>query len=268
MERDLELEKKIDAYIKGKLSEEEARELWKQLFMHPEYIELLETELGLRSILSDRTSGEDSDQSEVQESTIIYSLQKSWKWIAAAASVAILVAAINLLQIDTNQSINELAVGQIDISSHLVSAPVLRSQKDSISPTDSLLNRGFEAAISGDIPKALEIYDQIIVKYSDKPAAVQAHLNTGIIQYNSGKFRNAIASFKQVVKQVQEEPISKEKAYWYMGNAYMHVNKLQEARDAIHKTYTLKGIYRQPAYRILQKLDHELGNKDFDELKQ
>lgn len=268
MERDLELEKKIDAYIKGKLSEEEARELWKQLLLHPEYIDLLETELGLRSILSDRASDENSDESGVQESALIYSLQKSWKWLAAAASVAILVVAINLLQLDTNQSINKLAVNQIDISSHLLSAPVLRSQKDSISPADSMLNRGFQAAISGDISKALNIYEQIIEKHSDNPAAVKAHLNTGIIQYNSENYRDAISSFKQVVGQVKEDPVSKEKAYWYLGNAYMHINKLQEARDAIHEAYTMKGIYRQPAYRILQKLDHELGNKDFDKLEQ
>jgi len=269
MSRDLELEKQIDAYIKGKLSEKEADELWKKLLKRPDYLELLETELAVKSIFEDRDL-EDiaTGQSKAEESATIYNLKKSWKWIAAAASVAILVIAINFLQIDTNQTISELAVGDIDLSTNIASAPVLRSQKGEMTPADSLLNRGFKAAISGDVDKAIRMYDKIITEYASKPAAVQAYLNKGIIQYNSGDFKNSISSFQQVVKNVEERPVTKEKAYWYLGNAYMNLEQLEKAREAIHKTYSMDGIYRQPAYRILRKLDHELGNTDFDNFEQ
>lgn len=267
MSRDLELEKQIDAYIKGKLTEEESRKMWEKLLQHPNYIELLETELGVKSIIENRSSA-NSSESRFKEEGIVYSLYKSWRWMAAAATVAILVIAINFLQIDTNQAISELAIQNIEISSNLSSAPVLRSQKGDIAPSDSLLNRGFEAAISGDVSKALQMYDKIIKNYPEEAAAVQAHLNKGIIQYNGGKFTTSISSFKQVLSHANIKPVAEEKAYWYMGNAYININDLKNAREAIYKTYSMDGIYRQSAYRILRKLDHELENSNFDSSEQ
>lgn len=267
--RDLELEQQIDAYIKGKLSEEEAHKLWEKLLLRPDYVELLETELGVKSILQSRSSDYSAtDAPEVEERATVYRLKQSWKWIAAAASVAILVVAINFLQVNTNQSVGDLAIKNIDISTNISSAPVLRSQKGTITPGDSLLNRGFEAALSGNVEKAVQIYDKIIAEFSADPAAVKAYLNKGIMEYNSGNFKNAIHSFQQVIVQVKERPVTKEKAYWYMGNAYMNIEQLTEAREAIHKTYEMDGIYRQPAFRILRKLDHELGNTDSADVEQ
>lgn len=267
MSRDLELEKQIDAYVKGKLDEEQAQKLWKQLLQRPDYIELLETELAVKSILEDSSSN--SDKHASQESTVIYSLKKSWKWMAAAAAIALLVISINVLQVDTNQNIKELALNNLNYADHLSSAQIQRSQKTEITPSDSLLNKGFEAALSGEVSKAIKMYNKIIEKYGDKPAAVQAYLNKGIIQYNSGNYGDSITSFKAVIDKVNSQKrVVKEKAYWYLGNAYINIEKLNEARDAIHTTYGMDGIYRKPAFRLLRKLDHELGNIDFDNFEQ
>lgn len=267
MSRDLELEKQIDAYVKGKLSEEEAQKLWEKLLQQPDYIELLETELGVKSILKDSSSN--SGQHPSQKSTVIYSLKKSWKWMAAAAAVALLVISINVLQVDTNQNIKEVALNDLNYAEHLSSAQIQRSQKAEIAPSDSLLNKGFEAAISGEVSQALKTYDKIIEKYGDQPAAVQAYLNKGIILYNSGNFGESITSFKAVIDKVSsQKQVIKEKAYWYLGNAYINIEKLNEARDAIHTTYAMDGIYRKPAFRLLRKLDHELGNINFDDFEQ
>lgn len=267
--RDLELEKQIDAYIKGKLSEEEALELWEQLLQRPDYIELLETELGVKSIMETRSSSSgntDEASSDEQNATIHY-LLKSGKWLAAAAAVAVLVIAINLLQHDTNQTIEDLTVKEIDVSQNLSSAPILRSQKTALPPSDSLLNRGFQEAISGNMSAAMQEYNKIIENYSNKTAAVQAYLNKGIIQYNSGNFGESITSFKAVLDNANDDnkPIVTEKAYWYLGNAYLNIEKLTEAREAIHKVYSLDGIYHESASRLLEKLDNKLGNIDSDE---
>lgn len=267
MSRDLELEKQIDAYIKGKLSEEEAQKLWEKLLQHPEYIELLETELGIKSIMEKRSSDID-DNSSASESGVIYSLQKYGKWMAAAAAVAILVVAVNILQVDTNQAIKDSAEKSFNLAENLSSAQIMRDQKSDIAPADSLLNRGFEAAISGEVSQAVEMYDEIIEKYGDQPAAVQAYLNKGIIQYNSGSFGKSIKSFQAVLKNVDDKAVVEEKAYWYLGNAYINIEKLDDAREAIHSAYAMDGIYRKPAFRLLRKLDYELGNIDYDNFEQ
>lgn len=269
MPRDLELEKQMDAYIKGKLSEKEAQDLWEKLLLRADYIELLETELGVKALMEEQSAGPSkADNSEVNESATIYTLKKSWKWIAAAASVAILVVAINFLQFDSGNTTSSWAVNNIDLSSNIASAPVFRSQKGDISAADSLLNRGFQAVISGDITKAIQLYDQIINQHADQPAAVQAYLNKGIIHYNNGEFETAITLFTRTAQKVKESAVTKEKAYWYMGNAYMQLEKFSEAREAIHTAYAMDGIYHQPAFRILKKLDRKLGNDDSEILNQ
>ncbi|MDZ7659085.1 tetratricopeptide repeat protein [Fodinibius sp.] len=266
MSRDIELEKQIDAYVKGKLSEEEAQELWEKLLQHPDYIELLKTELGVKSILEKRSSNNNSTSAE--ESSIIYSIQNSWKWMAAAAAVALLVVSINFFQLDTNKSLQSEVPGQFNLAENLSSAEVFRSQKTATLPADSLLNRGFEAALSGDISKAIAAYDKIINKYGDESAATKAYLNKGIIQYNSGKFGESIESFKAVIKRDTKRDVLEEKAYWYMGNAFINIEQLEKAREAIHKVYSMDGIYRKPSFRLLKKLDYKLGNVDFDNFEE
>lgn len=267
--RDLELEKKIDAYIKGKLSEEEALQLWEQLLKRPDYIELLETELGVKSILENRSSDSDSDNTtSAEQSSIIYSLHRSKKWLGAAAAVAVLVVAVNFFQIDTNQKMGDLTLGEINVAENLSSAPILRTQKSDITPADSLLNRGFQEAISGNVTRALQLYDQIIANHAGESAAVQAYLNKGIIQYNAGQFGESIASFEAVLEHVDNDPVVTEKAYWYLGNAFINIEKLSEARDAIHQVYSMDGIYRKSAFRLLRKLDYKLGNVDYDDFDQ
>jgi len=262
MSRDIELEKEIDAYVKGKLSEEEAQKLWEKLLQHPDYIELLKTELGVKSILEKRSSNNNSTSAE--ENGIIYSIQNSWKWMAAAAAVAVLVVSINFFQLDTNKSLQSEVPGQFNLAENLSSAEVFRSQKTETLPADSLLNRGFEAALSGDISKAIAAYDKIINKYGDESAATKAYLNKGIIQYNSGGFGESIESFKAVIKRNTKRHVLEEKAYWYMGNAYINIEQLDKAREAIHKVYSMDGIYRKPSFRLLKKLDYKLGNVDSD----
>lgn len=262
--RDIELEKQIDAYVKGKLSQEEAQELWKQLLLRPDYIELLKTELGVKAIFEERGSKDSS----VQESSIIYSIQKSWKWMAAAAAVALLVVSINLLQFDTNQSLQNAVTQEFNLADNLSSAEILRNQKSEMLPADSLLNRGFEEALSGNVSKAVEMYDKIIDEYQGEPAAIKAYLNKGIIQYNNGSFGKSIESFKAVLERGTDKDVIREKAYWYMGNAYVNIEKLEQAREAIHKVYSMDGIYRKPSFRLLRKVDYELGNVDYDNFEE
>jgi len=266
MSRDIALEEKIDAYIKGQLSDDEGQELWTELLKNPEYIDLLNTELGIKSIIDDRAS--ENNANSVEDSGVIYSLRKSWKWTAAAAAVALIILGINYFQADTNQDIHELTLGNIDVSQNIMSAPVVRSQKGNIAPADSLLNKGFEATISGEVGKALDEYKKIIDNYPNKDAAIRAYLNIGIIQYNTGDYKKSIISLKHVADKSVGNDVTQEKGYWYMGNAYININELKKAREAIHTTYAMNGIYRDSAFRLLRKLDYELGNVDYDNFEQ
>lgn len=260
--RAIKIIKQIDAYLKGDLSPQEAEQLWVELLKHPEYLDYLETELSLKLLQEekkDHTSRENAPGS---------ANRNSWQWLAAAASIVLIVVAINFFMTDTQKSLQELTLSKITIADNLAAPQVFRSQKSTLTQADSLLNIGFEAALSGDLNRAMRIYETVTDKFESDPASAQAYLNIGIIRYNRGNYRPATAALEQVVDRVEGDAVLEEKAYWYLGNAYINLDRLEAARDAIHQTYTMDGIYRKPAFRLLRKLDYELGNIDFEEFDQ
>ena len=258
---DIEIIRQIDAYLKGELSPEKAEQLWVELIKHPEYLDYFETEISLKTALD---TGKDSTPAGsaglVQSSYLV--------WVATAAAVALLIVALNIFMTGNQQPLRELALSEITIADNLESPPVFRSQKSTLSPADSLLNLGFEAALSGDLNRALRLYKSVVDRFESDPSSGRAYLNIGIIRYNRGEYRTAAASFNRAIEQVDQEPVLEEKAYWYLGNAYIYLQEPAEAREAIHRAYRMDGIYRNPAFRLLRKLDYELGNIDFEEFDQ
>jgi hypothetical protein len=79
--RDTVLERNIDAYLKGTLSEKEVEELWIQLLKKPAYISLLETEIDLLRTYQPHQEAVDNKSSR-------------WKLATTAAAVIILTIMI------------------------------------------------------------------------------------------------------------------------------------------------------------------------------
>lgn len=248
--RDIELEKKIDAYIKGNLSGEEVEQLWVELIKKPEYISLLETEIDVARIY----------QAKKQEKTPGKNL---WRWIAVAATVVLLVISINFFSTDAQMPLREWTQHSINLSENLSSAPVTRSATD-ISTSDSLLNAGFKAAIEGNTEKAISIFEGMLTEYEDPPLRAKIHLNLGILKYNTGDYASSIQNFKQTLSAAADGSPMAERAYWYMGNALINNEQLKQAHEAVKKVYTSGEIYKTEAFKLLKRLDYELGNIDFE----
>lgn len=258
--RDLDLEKQIDAYIKGHLSEEESENLWEALLLRPDYIELLETELYIKRIIEEQDSaGHEEPVPSNRKNRSRGAFRSAWKWMAAAASVAILIISINYMQAENEKNLQELVLGEINIVENLASPEVMRSQGSEISSIDSLLNLGFKAAISGDVEKAMDFYNNVIENYENASHVSMAYLNLGIIQYNRENYEEASIAFENTIEKVRDDRILEEKAYWYLGNSYVNMDRLKEGREVILSTYRMNGIYKNPAERLLKKLDEELG---------
>lgn len=267
--RDPDIEQRIDAYIKGRLNQDEIEQLWVELLKKPHYIDLLETELGVKTIIEEKAKAEKRSKSAGKEAIPVTFLNRNWKWMAAAAAVALLILSINLFQVDNSQILQQMALSDINIAESLESAPVLRSEKAvSLTPADSLLNLGFKAALLGEVERALEFYNQVIERGEDGTATAQAYINIGIIRYNADSFGKAATAFRNALDSIEDHPGLQEKAQWYLGNAYIHMDRLEDAREAIYQAYAADGIYRKPAFRLLRKLDYELGNIDAETYRQ
>lgn len=260
--RDLDLEKRIDSYVKGQLSANEAEELWVSLLLRPDYIELLETELCVKQIIEEQAADSQKNMPVRPIAFLRKSLSHSWKWMAAAASILILIIAINFYQVEKGDTIEDLIPAEINLAENLASPEVMRSREMNPSSVDSLLNLGFKEAILGNVDKARGFYKEVIENYNNNANVSMAYLNLGIIEYNAKKYKEASVAFKDAIQRVDKDRILKEKAFWFLGNAYINLDLLEDGREAIFSAYIMDGIYRNPSSRLLGKLDQKLGNSD------
>jgi TolA-binding protein len=262
--RNIALEKKIDAYIKGFLSEEEVQELWAELIQHPEYVDYLKTEIDIaRFYQSERGQNrerptedkDDSGQQKRQQSGPRKTM--NWWWISIAAAVILFVIGSNIFLIP-RKDIHQWAKSRIGLTKNLASAPVTRSAVR-ISRPDSLLNAGFKAAIDGKIQEAMDIYRKTLGKYNDSVLVAKANLNLGILRYNDSEYKAGIHHFSNAVDHAGKLELLKERAYWYMANAYINIHHLKQARAAVYHALSIGKIYKKEEYKLLDRLGRALA---------
>jgi len=249
---------KIDAYINGTLDEKQKDALWVEFAKTPDLLDQLELEVGIKKIIQ--------DSAKKNAVSNVYSLP-NWVWHASAAAVILIVALVQLLGVDTPTQIEDFLVGNIP-NEQLETANGVRSDEITLTKADSLLNVGFAAISSGDNDKALEIFAEVISEYDEEPYASKAYLNTGIIKYNDGAYDQAITNFKEAAERAKENRMISEKAFWYLGNAYVNIGEMEKALFAVGEAYTRDGIFRKPAFLLYQKLNYDLGNFDIEDAEE
>lgn len=255
--RENDIQKQIDAYVKGQLSEAEIQELWLAFAQRPELLEQLEIEVSVKKIIEDKMS--------VPREKVRVSKLPVWTWQVAAAAVIAIVALVQIFRVETPTDMSDFLVQEIS-PANLETPDVLRDNETMVSTADSLLNLGFEAALSGNDERAMELYDMVIAKHDEEPYGSKAFLNKGILLYNKADYEAAVDAFKETVDRVNDSRMITEKAQWYLGNALINIGKLEEAQKAIFEAYQLEGVFRNPAFRLLKKLSDDLGTSDYEGL--
>tara|TARA_R110002124_G_scaffold188668_1_gene355928 strand:+ start:10398 stop:11192 length:795 start_codon:yes stop_codon:yes gene_type:complete len=247
--------KNIDAYIKGTLEPGQIDALWMEFAKNPDLLDQLELEVGIKQILK---------ESKKRKNPASVHTLPNWVWHASAAAVVLLVALVQLFGVETPTQLQDFLVANIP-NEQLETATGIRSKEVMITSADSLLNLGFAALSAGDNEKALELFSEVIFFYNEEPYASKAYLNKGIIKYNDGAYDEAITNFEEVAERAKDNRMISEKAYWYLGNAYVNVGELEKALFAVGEAYKRDGIFRKPAFVLYQKLNYDLGNIDLED---
>ncbi|RNC83004.1 MAG: tetratricopeptide repeat protein [Balneola sp.] len=254
-ENESDILKKIDAYLKGTLSDNEIDQLWVEFAKNPELLDLLELEVGVQKIIEDEVKG-------VKKAKTFQ--LPSWTWHASAAAVILLVLSIQLFQVDSKTRLDQFVISEIS-ADQAETGDGVRAKDRIITTADSLLNLGFSALVSGNISQALSLYDEVINNYDIEPYGSKAFTNKGIILYNQGDYEASVESFDSALERIEESRMIEEKAHWYKGNALANLNRLEEARMSVYNAYSMDGIFRKPAFLLLQKLNYDLGYFESEE---
>lgn len=242
MQREIILQK-IDDYVNGKLSAGEIEELWVEILDKPEYVEYISTLINVKDIMESR-----------KDSVSFW--RKNRTWLGAIAALLAVVTIFGIIRFHT-QNLLDSAVQKIS-SSELESPMATRSINEHFTKADSLLNQGYWEATNGNESKAVTYFNELALKSGNNADVAKAFFNLGILHYNSENYEKAESSFINALDHIKNDNILREKTTWYLGNTYIKLGELKQARQTLSKVYNMNGIYKEKASDLLNKINKKL----------
>jgi tetratricopeptide (TPR) repeat protein len=236
-----ELEEKIDQYVSGNLNENEIDELWSEIIFDDYYYDYLKTVASLKSL----ANGERKQNIRFLNQTPVF------QWIAAAA-IVIIASGLILFNVYNEPEFAVQPIGSIELDYY-------RSAEGVTESTDvtEIIMTVIAEANSGNISSAISIVDQRLSDISTQEGKAELLATAGSIYYNEGMYTEAADYFERSLDYEIENIIIQEQSYWYLGNTYFQLNRIEEARTTLEKAYQLNGAYSRVAERYIQALASE-----------
>lgn len=287
-EIELDIRKKIDAYLNGEMTIKEQDDFWDLVIGNPEVYNSLKVESSLRILYKNKLTNGNGDKTtqkenekfesesnagEPEELYNITPMSHYKNWIIAIAAVIVLVVGINLFKINSPTSpanrvhlLSELhTLDSIDLFA-MESMDTVRGESGEEDPFAFLFDRSLISAFSEEPNEALKMYEDLIARFPDDPRIGKAFMNAGILLYNMEDYEKASEFFGEAITKVHDDR-SQERAWWFKANAELVAGNYEMARYSFHMTFGFDGVYRREAFRQLRILDAYLGYIDFQDIE-
>lgn len=239
-----ELEEMMERYLAEDMNPEEIHELWSELIQYPDAIDYLKTVANLQQL--SELEKQESKGGRRDGRAVIRPI-RNWVWPAAAAAL-VLIAAIGLFRsASENEMVSPVERIELDYYRSSDDQPDLSDRENAIREAIILANRG-------EPNQAIQLLDSTLERVQNPIDRAELHLNAGSILYNMAQYNEAASRFEQIIDMDLNDLLLEEQAYWYLGNAYFQMNRIQEAKQAFRQTYELNGAYRRVAERYLESL--------------
>lgn len=221
----LELEDRIDHYLKGSLRHDQVDALWVDL-IESGSVDYLKTTATVRKIAMESP----------RVVPIPLAPRKRLRTMAAAAAAVFVLGLGGSWFWSASQpryALEPLARIEYDL---------VRSGAPEAAPQGDRHRAATELAAVGDFAGALALLQE--------PATSDERMLLGTILYNSARFGEALAVFSELAGTDGLPVEALEKASWFAGNAAWQIGDTEAARTWIRKTIELDGAYRRPAQRM------------------
>lgn len=237
--RNKDLEKRIEAYVDGDLSPREIDELWAELLDNEYYYDYMTSVASMKKIAEDRQEKSRLQGSESQKTV----------WLSAAAAILLMIGAATIFNISTEPAENVSPISSIELDYYRSADGMATENMES-----DVVRRAISTANTGDVAEALSLINEELQKENSDYKEAELLITSGSILYNSGRFAEAIERFETAIDTNYNDMMLRERNYWYLGNAYFQVNKLDEAKFALEQAFELNGSYSRVAQSYLRAL--------------
>ncbi|MCP9292368.1 MULTISPECIES: tetratricopeptide repeat protein [Gracilimonas] len=236
-----ELERKIDLYVNGRLDAEQVDELWSELIQDEYYMDYMKSVANLKAVIDRKQAAKPSSK--------VHSFRKVAQY-AAAAAVILIASVVGVLNMNPSGDFSVSPIAQIGLD-------VVRDAEGvSATVTSDVIRRAIRLATDGEVQEAISLLQSELEEATEPQLKAEIALSLGSIQYNNGNYSSSIENFKIVTAQENIEVLTLEKGYWFLGNTYFQLDRLEEAGDAFQKAYELNGAYSRVAKTYVDALEN------------
>lgn len=232
-----------EQFLNGTLPEEEMEALWIDWLEDPESMEMVKTEANVQELVR-KTGSLSHIRGRGAASASRVPAKGRWRsWMAAAAILLVAWMGYQWSGSSDFDSVKPLA--EIEMEVYRSAEPV---------GENSTVREAMELASQGQHQEAIQLIDQALLRVSEVQQRALLTLNAGSILYNLSRYEAASDRFVQVLAMEHDDRMVRERALWYLGNAYFQLNDLARAREAFQQTLEMNGSYRRVAERYLNAL--------------
>ena len=241
----------IHEYLDGNLNEEQIGQLWAELLGNPDELEYLETLASLKS-MGHKGAFTSTGKSNIQvihketeqAHTGIFSSLRPYLVAASILIAGMLVLYNAFPPNDFGMEVTPIASIEYDI---------VRSA-EATSSFEMYLQGAVNYAAVGNLDLATQKLNEASSLELNSEQAIELEIVRGSVFYNLGEFQTAAELFSELSEKHDLDLQNLEKTLWYLANAQLHLNNIDEAKENIKRVVDLDGAFSRIANNILISL--------------
>jgi tetratricopeptide (TPR) repeat protein len=246
-----EIERKIDLYINGRLTQPQIDNLWVEMIEYPEMLSYLKTSASIKELVRGTQGAINTNSISATVPVSPFKTIGNLRPFMAAALLLIAIGVGSLYYMSSSEAETNRVYGPLETLELIAYRSATTPEVDE---ARRQLIDAVDLALSGSTTSALQILVQIIQSDSTDELKAEATLNKGIIEYNLGEFAEAIVSFKQGLSLNDSNPQLYERAMWNLSHAHMAVGNTDEAKASLQLVIELNGAHSRAARNYLSFL--------------
>lgn len=226
----LDLEDRIDLYVKGALNQNQIDDLWVDVIQN-DYLDYMKTAATVRKL---------SVGMNVTPIPL-FQRERTRRFTAAAAAALVIGIGTSMYYLTGSESAPAFSpLPSIEYS-------LLRSAQTSNEAFEARLQEITVMALNGDTDRAEAALKELAGTDLAPAQRSAVTLSLAALHYNAGDDEAALAGFAAILDSSVEDPSIREKAAWYAANALIRMNRSQEAEPYLQTVIDLDGAYKRAA---------------------
>ena len=226
----LDLEDRIDLYVKGVLNQNQIDELWVDVIQN-DYLDYMKTAATVRKL----------SVGMIVTPIPLFRRERALRFTAAAAAALVIGVGTSMYFLTGSES----APGFSPLPS--IEYSLLRSAQTSSEAFEARLRRITVMALNGDAANAETALKELVESDLTATQRGTVTLSLAALHYNGGDDAAAVAGFTTILDSAVEDPSIREKAAWYAANALIRMNRSDEAEPYLQMVIQLDGAYKRAA---------------------